>query len=82
MGKLEDLSIEELNQKLKATKTIRLTVAMIFGVVILASVVLGYWHSNMPVFISTIVLGLSSVVVTSVAPLNIASEIKRRQGSN
>lgn len=79
MGKLENLSIQELEHKLKVTKTLRITVGVIFGIIVLAWIVLGYWHSNLPVFISTVVMGLTSLVVTSISPRHIAAEIRRRR---
>lgn len=79
MGKLETLSIQELEHKLKVTNTLRITVGVIFGIIVLAWIVLGYWHSNLPVFISTVVMGLTSLVVTSISPRHIAAEIRRRR---
>lgn len=79
MGKLENSSIQELEQKLKVTNTLRITVGVIFGIIVLAWIVLGYWHSNLPVFISTIVMGLTSLLVTSISPRHIAAEIRRRR---
>jgi hypothetical protein len=79
MGKLENSSIQELEQKLKVTNTLRITVGVIFGIIVLAWIVLGYWHSNLPVFISTVVMGLTSLLVTSISPRHIAAEIRRRR---
>ncbi|MDP1561027.1 MAG: hypothetical protein Q8M16_06495, partial [Pirellulaceae bacterium] len=73
MSKLSKLTDIELEQKLKATKAIRLTVGGIFGIIVSGWIVMGYWHSNIPVFISTIVMGVTTLLVTSIAPQQIAT---------
>lgn len=79
MSKLEAMSVEQLEGKLRATKAIRLTIGIIFAVIILAWIVMGYWRTNIPVFVSTVVMGLSTVGVTSIGPVSIAAEINRRK---
>ncbi|MCA9034126.1 MAG: hypothetical protein KDA91_03295 [Planctomycetaceae bacterium] len=78
MSSIEEMTDDELNQKLKDARRLQLLVGSIWGVIITVWVVLGYWQSNVPVFISTIALGLTSAAITNIAPQKIAAEIKRR----
>lgn len=80
----EDLtshSIETLRTKLKSAQAIQRTVAGIFAVIVLAWVVLGFWRTNTPVFISTLAMGVFAVAVTSIAPRALKTEIARRNSA-
>lgn len=79
MNKLASMSDEELARKLKAARSIQITVGVIFGLIILTWLILGYWRSNVPVFISTIAMGLTTLAITSVVPQGIAKELQRRR---
>jgi len=75
---LSELSTEELQAKLKAGKTIQRTVIGIFAIIILAWIILGYWLTNIPVFISTVAVAVGTTVSVSVAPREIAAELQKR----
>jgi hypothetical protein len=53
-------------------------VMVIFTLIVAAWVLLGYWKTNVPVFISTLALGVSSTAATSIAPSAARAELKRR----
>lgn len=80
MSKFSEMTTEELNQKLKVANTMRLTVVSIFVVIILAWIVLGYWKTNVPVFVSTIAIAMTSVATTSIYPASIKAELAKREG--
>ncbi len=79
MPAIDEMTDDELKQKLKAARSLQLVVGGIFGVIIAAWVILGYWRSNVPVFISTIAMGLTSIAITNISPQKIATELKRRK---
>ncbi|MEM8862122.1 MAG: hypothetical protein AAGD96_27695 [Chloroflexota bacterium] len=70
-------TIEELETKLKAAKRTQLTVMIIFGLIILAWIVLGYWRDNTPVFITTIALAIAISFATSTAPRKLTADIDK-----
>ena len=78
---LTSLSTDELRAKLKSTQAVQRTVAGIFAVIVLAWIVLGYWRTNTPVFISTIAMGVAAVVATSTAPRAVQAELARRDAA-
>lgn len=75
---LTALSTDALRAKLKSTQAIQRTVAGIFAVIVLAWIVLGFWRTNVPVFISTIAMGIAAVSATSMAPRAVQAELARR----
>lgn len=75
---LSEYSTEELHAKLRTVRSIRTTSLVIFGLIIIAWVVLGYWKSNTPVFISTVALAVTILAATSVAPNLVSAELKKR----
>ncbi len=79
VDKLERLSDAELAQKLKSFRALQITVAAIFGLIILAWLVLGYWRTNVPVFVSTVTMGITSLLITSMTPRRIGAELERRR---
>jgi LytS/YehU family sensor histidine kinase len=79
MTTIDEMSGDELKQKLKATRAIQITIGGILGVIILTWILSGYWRTNLAVFISTIAMGVTTVAITSVAPRRFAAEIKRRK---
>ena len=76
--KIKDLSDQELASKLKAFKSIQITVMAIFAVIILAWILLGYWRTNVPVFISTIALGVGTSGALVANYQSLKSELARR----
>lgn len=78
---LASLSLDERHQKLKSTQAIQRTVGAIFAVIIVAWIVLGYWRTNTPVFISTVAMGVAVLTATSVTPRALRAEIRRRDGA-
>ena len=78
MGKHSDLSVEELKSKLKAMRTTQVTCGCIFALIILAWIVLGYWQTNIPVFIITVVMGLILVSTTGASAAGLRAEIAKK----
>ena len=78
MNKHSDLSIEELKGKLKKVRTIQMTTGSIFLVIILAWLVLGYWKTNLPVFISTVAMGIVCVAAASASLTALNAELAKR----
>ncbi|MDX2030877.1 MAG: hypothetical protein SF339_09430 [Blastocatellia bacterium] len=76
-----ELSDEQLRAKLKAAKAVQLTIAIIFGIIILAWIVGGYWQKNVPVFISTLAMAISITTLVSLVPRKLANELKQRRQS-
>ncbi|MGE0885144.1 MAG: hypothetical protein AB7P14_16480 [Blastocatellales bacterium] len=74
-----DLNLEELQSKLKAAKAVQITFVIIFAVIIVAWVVLGYWRKNVPMFISTLALAISITTLVSMLPRKLANELKKRR---
>jgi hypothetical protein len=78
MSKHSNLSIEELRSLLKSARAIQITTGSIFAVIILTWVVLGYWRTNVPVFISTVAMGLFLVAATNSSTLALNAELAKR----
>lgn len=78
---LTDRSTEELEKMLRATGTIRLTVAIIFGIIIAVWIVGGYWSKNVPVFISTIAMGVAVTAAQFASVSGIRQELERRRNT-
>jgi hypothetical protein len=78
---LSTLTDEELHAKLKTHNTLQVTTTAIFIVIILAWIVLGFWRTNLPVFIITVVgaMGLSASQFASGS--GIRAEISKRRES-
>jgi len=76
-----ELSDEQLQAKLKAAKAVQLTVAIIFGIIVLAWIVGGYWQKNVPMFISTLAMAISITTLVSLVPRKLANELKQRRQS-
>ena len=78
---LSTLTDDELHAKLKTHNTLQFTTAGIYVVIILAWIVLGYWRTNLPVFIITVVgaLGLSASQFASGS--GIRAEVSKRRES-
>ncbi|AMW06177.1 hypothetical protein GEMMAAP_18070 [Gemmatimonas phototrophica] len=78
---LTSLSTHALRAKLKSTQAIQRTVAGIIAAIVLAWIVLGYWRTNTPVFISTMAMGIAAIAATSTAPRAVQAEIARRDAA-
>ena len=78
MADYSELTDEQLAAKLKSARAANITVMAIFLLIIVAWIVLGYWKTKVPVFISTMTLGFMSFIITSAAPRKIRAEIARR----
>ena len=76
---LSTLSVEELESALKGKQTLLRTVVAIFGVIIAAWIVLGYWRENTPVFISTVVVGVGVTAAQWGASRGLRDELQRRR---
>ncbi len=76
---ITQLPADVLHGKLKAAQTVQRTVLAIFAVIVLAWIVLGYWRTNLPVFISSIAMGIAAWAATSAAPRMLRAELARRE---
>ena len=72
-------TIESMEKTLKAAQTARWVVATIFALIILAWIALGYWRTNVPVFVATIAMGLTSFVAASAGANAMASKIEAKK---
>lgn len=77
-GNLEQLSTDALQDKLRAAQAVQRTVFGIFTVIVLAWLVLGYWRTNTPVFISTLVVAIGAGIAVSTGPRSVRAELARR----
>lgn len=75
---LSSLSIDELKSQFGAMKKVHTAIMVIFMVIILLWVGLGYWQKNLPMFISTVVMSIviSGSLVASRSAMR--SELKKR----
>jgi uncharacterized membrane protein len=78
---LSKLTTDVLHGKLKAAQSIQRTVFGIFAVIILAWIVLGFWRTNTPVFISTIAVAVAAGASVTAAPRGIRAELARRESA-
>jgi hypothetical protein len=76
---LANLSTEELSQKLNAVRKIHLTVVVLFVVIVIAWLATGYWRANVPVFASTIAMGLAASGAMIASRGGLVAELKRRE---
>ena len=81
MSDYSKMSDQELEDKLKSLKQIQRIVGIIFALIILAWFILGYWRTNTPVFISTVVLALFIYIFSGRGAGQISAELDRRQSS-
>lgn len=65
MSDLSNLTTDELLQRLKSMRNVQLIVSLIFAVILAAWVILGYWKTNTPVFIITMVMAFLMIVITN-----------------
>lgn len=78
---LSQLPTDALHGKLKAAQAVQRTVYAIFAVIVLAWLLLGFWRSNTPVFISTLAIAFAAGAAVSVTPRLIRAELARRQSA-
>ncbi len=69
----------ELENKLRKIKTIHGVTTAIFAVIILAWVLLGYWKTNLPVFISTVTMAAFLFLVQLASRRQISAELAARR---
>jgi uncharacterized membrane protein YoaK (UPF0700 family) len=75
---LATLSVEELRARLAKAKTLQRTVWIIFSLIILAWIVLGFWRENTPVFIINVVLAVAVSAITSAPRRALEQELAKR----
>ena len=71
---------EVLQGRLGAVRKVRITMAAIFGVIILVWVVGGYWRQNLLLFLSTVVLAFGSIAAVGASQGWLLAELRRREG--
>lgn len=76
---LHDVPTDELKRLIKNRRLITLNVLIIFVVIIMAWVFLGYWRENLPVFISTIVLGIAAPAAMHATSNGLRKELRKRE---
>ncbi|WP_169978243.1 hypothetical protein [Tautonia rosea] len=77
----ETPSIEAMKSKLKAIRSVHLTIIGIFCVIILGWLVTGVWQKNLPMFITTVVLAVSMSVTNLAVQSKLKAEISKREGN-
>ena len=75
MAKFTD---DQLRAKLKTAVAMQRTVLIIFGAIVLAWIVLGYWRTNTPVFIVTVVMSVAVGGSMIASTLAVRRELARR----
>lgn len=78
-SKLSEMTMDELRSKLNAARKIQITIGVIFLVIILAWVVLGYWKTNTPVFITTLCVAAGSLSSMVASTAGLGAELKKRE---
>lgn len=79
MSETSEPTLESLEKKLKTAQSARLIVGIIFALIIIAWVILGYWKTNVPVFISTLALAFTSILATSGGISSLSKKIEAMQ---
>lgn len=74
-------TLDELQAKLKAIKTIHASIIGVFVVIILLWIVLGHWRDNLPVFISTIAMAVAISASLVASRSNLNAELKKRKNT-
>ena len=69
-------TIAEMEAKLNKAKKTQMTVMIIFGLIILAWLVLGYWRENIPVFISTVALAIAISFASGAGARKLSADIE------
>ncbi len=78
---LADTPTEELCAKLRAIKIVQNTITGIFGLIILAWLVLGYWRTNLPVFFGTVAMALGVSAMQLATRSSLVKELKKRDAA-
>lgn len=78
-SKLSEMSTGELKNRLSAVRKVQITIGVIFLVIILAWVVLGYWKTNVPVFIATLCVAVGSLTSMVASTASLGAELKKRE---
>lgn len=76
---LSEQSVEELRAALRGTLAIRLTVAIIFTILVAAWVIGGYVTKNPALFIVTVVMGVAATAIQHASVSTVRKELARRQ---
>jgi ABC-type transport system involved in cytochrome c biogenesis permease component len=76
---LSQMSVEDLNAKLRTVRTLQRTVGAIFFLIVLAWVMLGYWKTNTPVFISTLCVAVASLTAVTASSSGLRAELRKRE---
>jgi uncharacterized membrane protein len=76
---LSEMTTEELASKVRALKSIQTTIFAVFAVIIGTWLVLGLWRTNLPVFISTVVLAVGTSASQIAVRGGLMKELERRR---
>ncbi len=76
---LKEMTTEELQSKLKDSRTLSRVILGISLLIIALWIVLGYWRSNLPVFISTVVMFVAILTTTFALRQGLIAELRKRQ---
>ncbi len=79
MADLSEMDQKELEQKHTSAQNTQRVVAIIFGLIVLAWIILGFWRENVPVFITTLSMATILIVTTRNNTKQLAEEIENRQ---
>ncbi len=75
---LAEMTTEELKSKLKTINSLLYTLIVIFTVIVIAWLALGYWKTNLPVFITTICMGVAASGGVFASTSAVRHELKNR----
>ena len=74
-----ELTTDQLRAKLQSIQRVHTTVVGIFVVIILAWLVLGYWKTNVPVFISTVAMSIAISGALLASRFGLHAELEQRE---
>lgn len=77
----EPMTVEQLRAKIGAIKKVQAAIMVIFAIIILAWIVLGYWKDSLPVFISTVVMAAATSVMFMATRNTLVAELKAREST-
>ena len=81
MAQFSEKNDEQLRSLARASKAMMITIAAIFGVLLLIWIVTGLWRNNLPLFASTVTMAGALVAVNAAIGSRIRAELARREKS-
>ena len=75
---LEQCTTDELEARCRSMRGVQYAISGIFALIILAWLVLGEWSENLPMFISTVMMGVALSIIMALTRRPLVAEIRRR----